>query len=737
MTLLFLLLHVLLMPASVWSVYWYFGAAQTITPKGEGGTYEVELRNKQTTLSRNVNPYRCAYGNCGSAIQSATTEVASNSYDLAWSQKETKTRLRLNTTLPFEILYSTSYNYHRWDSWIRDYKNSSIPWRMIVHVDLGIRSDTKQSNRPPVSTMLPIVRVTTNCPRTFNLNMFDPDGDRVRCRVATNSYIVECGHCSLPPGFYLDQDSCSLTYTFAGRHGYMPIELVIEDFPNTKVKLDYSDGSYTVKWPLSMHQSALRTTTHVQTLVNSLPQAAQTTMGPGTQGQSNKQQHYRSSIPPLSKLPLQFSVLVDSHFAPTCNEGDYFPVFVSPTPANGVHLQAFVNKPFKFTVKATAEYISHYKVTVTGPSGISSNETSTGDYIIHWNPTDNEMNDHFPVCFLAEAHDGIGRVFHSELRCVTIDVGHHEALITCNETTMMVEVEKTDLLRRYEDSLHLLSSDTSSKCSLKTLSNSTHLVAVMSLDSCGTYVEEDEDHILYKNKITSAEPKKIISRSTEVEIAFFCTFPKKTNLTVGFKHKNPYAFQEGGFGSFTFQFEFFQNQQFRQQVDASTYPIEVYLDQMMFMQIEATVSIPNVELFVESCKATPEDNPSADISYSIIENGCVKDPTVQVYHSSKSQCRFGMAAFEFIKDHNEVYITCSVLLCKTDVPNTRCSQGCMQPGSHRGRREAASQTNRHLISLGPLCLAKSLDSLNGCSSSFLNLNLVLNVILVVGCLLVV
>ncbi|XP_028330156.1 CUB and zona pellucida-like domain-containing protein 1 [Gouania willdenowi] len=448
-SLVLLLLHVLLMPSSVWSDnYWYYGGAQTVTPKEAGGTYEVELRNKQATYSCHVNPYRCAYGNCGATIQSASTVTTYGSYGIRCCQMETKTRLRLNSTLPFEIR--------------------------------------------------------------------------------------------------IDQ------------------------------------------------------------------------------------------------------------------------------------------------------------LLVTGPSGISSRMITTGEYVIRWTPTDNDLNNHFPVCFLAEALDGYRLVYHSELRCVTVDVRHYDIIVTCKETTMMVEVKKTDLLRRYEDRLHLLSSDT--KCSLKTLSNSTHLVAVVSLASCGTYVQEDQDNIFYENKITSAEPNKTISRKADVEIAFSCAFPKKNHLTLRFKHKNPYAFKERGFGSFSFQFEFFQSQLFRQKVDASTYPVEVNLNQMMFMQIKATSSMPDVELFVESCKASPGNS---RISYSIIENGCVKDSTVQIYPSSKSQFRFGMAAFEFIGANNEVYITCSVLLCESDVPNTRCSQGCIQPGSHRRSREAANQTSRHFISQGPLRLARS------------------------------
>lgn len=53
---------------------------------------------------------------------------------------------------------------------------------------------------------------------------------------------------------------------------------------------------------------------------------------------------------------------------------------------------------------------------------------------------------------------------------------------------MKVEVEKTYLIRRFEDSLHL-NDFRDSSCNLTTRSNSTHLVAVMSLNTCGTLID--------------------------------------------------------------------------------------------------------------------------------------------------------------------------------------------------------------------------------------------------------
>lgn len=63
-----------------------------------------------------------------------------------------------------------------------------------------------------------------------------------------------------------------------------------------------------------------------------------------------------------------------------------------------------------------------------------------------------------------------------------------EAVVTCNETTIKVEVEKTSIIRQHENNLHLNNVGDSS-CNLTRLSNATHLVAVMALNACGTMVE--------------------------------------------------------------------------------------------------------------------------------------------------------------------------------------------------------------------------------------------------------
>ena len=122
--------------------------------------------------------------------------------------------------------------------------------------------------------------------------------------------------------------------------------------------------------------------------------------------------------------------------------------------------------------------------------------------------------------------------------------------------------------------------------------------------------------------ITSANASEVITRTCDVDIAFSCVYPKRGNVTVELIiHKCPTVFTERGYGNFSVQLEFFENEHFTQQINASMYPLKVALKQMIYMCIEANVSVPGTELFVESCKATPYDNPNSPMTYTIIENG--------------------------------------------------------------------------------------------------------------------
>ncbi|XP_023806715.2 uncharacterized protein LOC101158074 [Oryzias latipes] len=928
-----LLLQTLLLLPLV-SASHHFGGTVSFSYKGTNpdGSFKVSFRNRATYDGCQFSHYwSCSRGNCGSTNGGPKTVIDSSSnapiYNSQWCETETVETRTVGSDKPFELSDQSC-------CWIPT-RNGVFSWSLNTLVDLGRRSDTGKPNNSPDTAILPFMRVPENCPRSYKLMAFDPDGDRVRCRYG-NYNDRECDGCDQPSGFHLDEDSCTLHYQQGSAdprvYGF---EMVVEDYSRQHIDLFYSDGSKAHKhpllarrkrsvwvngyqnqsgsttpppsptstaspwwwmwpttpptmrpitttsptyqwwwmWPTSTTPPPPTTTTPTTTttrpttttpttttptttttrpttttpttttpttttarpttttptttrptttttrpttttpttttsptyqwwwmwptsttpppttttptttttrpitttsptyqwwwmwLTTTTPRT--TTQRPTTTTQtiSTRSTTIQSTTtagappytntPPLSKLPLQFSLLVDPA-VPSCEEGVYLPTFVHPTPADGARIKAEVNKEVEIKVKAEATHSVMQDLIMSGPSNISMHRSTHNEFVIRWTPMADDLGEHYPICFAVESATGSAissfqtashnhvhatavsqsGVYQTEMRCVLVDVGKEQikANVVCGESSMRVEIPKDSLTGLSEDHLEL-SDPTNTVCSLTTHSNSSHVIADFPLNACGTQIEEDDDNLFFKNEFTTVDdPSQLITRKHLMEISFYCQYAKKSNMTVGFTaHRKNVTVWERGFGTFTYQFEFYPDSQYQAMIDPNSYPLEYELGSKIYMEIEASSSLNNTEMFVESCRASPYDNPNYHSTYTIIDNGCTVDPTVQIYApSNQKQFRFSVEAFKFIGLHDQVYISCSVMVCEAGNPNTRCSQGCMNSSSsndhhHIHKREATVQSRAHFISQGPLRLHS--DS----SASVINLNL--NLVFIAGCLL--
>ncbi|XP_075139716.1 uncharacterized protein LOC142214666 [Leptodactylus fuscus] len=417
-----------------------------------------------------------------------------------------------------------------------------------------------------------------------------------------------------------------------------------------------------------------------------------------------------NNMDPLSKISLQFIVEVTDR-APSCTFGDYRPKFIFPTPLQGEQLRTNVGRVFQLHLSAQAAYESVSDFKVSGPPGISKSFTHTSrsttrSMVAEWRPSENNVGDHVPFCFVAETSNG----YQSEMRCVVVVVGPGSLdtiQLTCHENTMTLVAAKSSDHELYENQFRL----NDPKCLVS--SNSTHLIASVAYNSCGTETEETDHDIVFKNQATSfRDNSSVITRKHGVSIPFNCSFPKKTRVSSSFRaHKSDYVFSEAGFANFTYKFQFYTDDLF-EEVE-SEYPLEVTLRELLFMEIQVSSSVPNVQLFVESCKATPHDNPNDPTFYDIVQNGCIMDETFVVYSSTRTQYRFAMEAFAFMGDYSEVYMSCTMILCKLGEPGTRCTQGCITKSSgdsHRQRRSLSSESQQHYISQGPITMKRQSPS---------------------------
>lgn len=137
-------------------------------------------------------------------------------------------------------------------------------------------------------------------------------------------------------------------------------------------------------------------------------------------------------------------------------------------------------------------------------------------------------------------------------------------------------------------------------------------------------MKDDGQNIVFRNDVVSFDdPSDVITRRYDVVVEFVCKYPKTGgSATVQFGiHRPALTFEERGFGTFTYQFEFFRSPNFLQLIDPNAYPLEYNLGDMIYMQIDSVTSVPNTELFIESCIAAPTSQPNHAMSYTLIQNG--------------------------------------------------------------------------------------------------------------------
>ncbi|KAK7944852.1 hypothetical protein WMY93_000580 [Mugilogobius chulae] len=321
---------------------------------------------------------------------------------------------------------------------------------------------------------------------------------------------------------------------------------------------------------------------------------------------------------PLSQLPMQFTFQVDPP-APSCIEGDFIPKFVSPTPFSGQVLLAEPRREVEIKVKAEAKYSALDNIIMSGPLNVTKHKTTGDEFSIRWTPLEENLGEYFPICFAVEFRYG-SAIYQTEMRCVIVSVTAElvKTVVTCQDSSMIVEVEKATLPRLAYDHLRLSDDPSNTVCSLQTHSNSTHIVAIVPLNACGTQIEEDEENLLFKNEITTVEnASAIITRRHQVEIMFYCQYAKKGNVTLTFSaHRENVTVWDKGLGLFTYEFEFYPDQRFASRMDPNLYPLEYWVGERIYMKIEATTAANNTELFVESCRAAPFDNANYPIHTS-------------------------------------------------------------------------------------------------------------------------
>ncbi|KAK5875542.1 hypothetical protein CesoFtcFv8_026614 [Champsocephalus esox] len=356
----------------------FYGTVMTYYPKNTNadGSLTVVLRYKLSfhdCSSRDL--WQCPSLNCGTQT-SLVLNVVDQESSGEWCQREGIMTRRVPINSQFQLELTGI-------AWINN-NNGIMFWRAVTGVELRNRSDIGQANTSPQTTILPALRVPSNCWRDFHLLDFDPDGDEVRCRYA-NSSLSECIDCTTPSVLSLSE-SCILSFspTSSANEGPYIVQMVMEDFPRQTISLTQNGGL----------------------TVNSA----------------------------ISKIPVQFAVRVDPA-VPSCTEGLYLPRFLTPTPANKAQLYAPVNQTLSISVNAEANVSTTLELLFSGPYNTNKSSLGAGRFLLRWTPSQEEDGESHPICFVVQSITSSTTKYQSELRCVIVTVGNEPTTTTTTTPT--------------------------------------------------------------------------------------------------------------------------------------------------------------------------------------------------------------------------------------------------------------------------------------------------------------
>uniref|UniRef100_A0A671MTE7 CUB and zona pellucida-like domains 1, tandem duplicate 1 n=1 Tax=Sinocyclocheilus anshuiensis TaxID=1608454 RepID=A0A671MTE7_9TELE len=308
------------------------------------------------------------------------------------------------------------------------------------------------------------------------------------------------------------------------------------------------------------------------------------------------------------------------------------------------------------------------------------------------------------VCF----NDTTPQVFHSSSRYLTVvfrsdysGVSHgFKALFTsrvdCSTDNMVIVIQ-----RSYLNSLGLSANDLYVDDHLCRPSiSSTEVVFRFPLDACGTAKEMMNGYVSYTNNVRASQSQSgEITRQSQFLLHVGCRMEPDTMVQIFYKARENINANITGMGRFNASIAFYTSSSFYYQIYDS--PYEVNLNQFLYVQVELNRHDNSLDLFLDTCVASPNPNDFKDRSYDLLRNGCHRDNTYYSYTSGHHYyARFRFQAFKFLRTHAYVYLQCKVIICPNNDYNSRCRQGCR----FRRKRSLDSTYHTNTVTLGPIKL---------------------------------
>jgi len=178
------------------------------------------------------------------------------------------------------------------------------------------------------------------------------------------------------------------------------------------------------------------------------------------------------------------------------------------------------------------------------------------------------------------------------------------------------------------------------------------------------------------------DTNSMITRDAEGLYNFSCTYnmtaTEKFELSLAHKIVNKpvdrivFAGQEGE-GDFSASMELYRNEYFNDTWVGGN-SVSISLEEFLYIQVSLDANDEDIALTLVDCWATPGPNAGHQIKHTLLEEGCSRDPTVEILKSGTGNtAQWKSQMFEFVK-HDSVWLHCDVQACHSKKED--CSSTC-------------------------------------------------------------
>ncbi|XP_064195781.1 zona pellucida protein AX 1 [Anguilla rostrata] len=382
----------------------------------------------------------------------------------------------------------------------------------------------------------------------------------------------------------------------------------------------------------------------------------------------------------------------------------------------------------------TVEYGSqgHNFVTVVGQRELSPDIAEEYGYI--------HNDTHFSIAVHFLAQDAVfemvwASLLRSRLNVVLKNPVHgwnlNDFSLSCSFPMTMIECfsngTMTALAVKVESVPDLILSQLTLRDSRCKPAYSDHIFAFFSfsLNSCGTTRKFINNYMIYENEV-SLGSQKVTTAADQYLITVSCYYGINATYTLPFSTMpNPEPVVHAALGVFMVGMQLALDSSYSVFYLDEHYPVVKYLREPLYFEVELMrTTDPQVELFLENCWATTEEERTSVPKWDIIVDGCenLADPYHTIFHGVSADARvhfrshfkrFEVKMFSFTLDgvalKGQIFVHCDVVICDVNSPtDSLCSRACMnnQNMSTASKRVRRSTENTHMeqVSSGPIVL---------------------------------